>query len=165
MLRACSGGITSRLTLYASITDSRQKHAEWNAKEPAKEEDRMREARWSRGGSGEVRGRASVPASVAPRWKPRNQKIDSAMECDHPESDGGDGGRQSVNSGHLAAGGSEGVTGGGDRSGAAIAHLRGSTSSRAAAPRRGTSGSPAHSRTSGDGSRRSECRSGGAACL
>ena len=26
--RACSGGITRRLTLYASITDSRQKHAE-----------------------------------------------------------------------------------------------------------------------------------------
>ena len=56
--RACSGGITNRLTLYASITDSRQKHAEWNANEPA---------------------------SVAPRWKPRNQKIDSAIEWDHPE--------------------------------------------------------------------------------
>ena len=85
--RACSGGITSRLTLYASITDSRQKHAEWNANEPA---------------------------SVAPRWKPRNQKIDSAIECDQPEERGRrKGARRSGENASRCGGGA----GGGARSG------------------------------------------------
>ena len=78
-VRAPARRDASRLMLYASITDSRQKHAEWNANGPHAGGRREERRRWARG-SGERQG------VYRRRWRRGgDQKIDSAIEWDHPE--------------------------------------------------------------------------------